>query len=149
MASFHAATAALHSKKRFFFTSSPIPHLPYTYTLYWHRTICYAMARTIRNKQDRIVTCRTFRHISSTKMKWFNNKKQAYGFREREYFKLKIYQLPEISSSKEIWVFVTNRRRDKKNQRSEISLRPLKNAKKNGERDGARTRNIHRDRVVL
>ena len=28
--------------------------------------------------------------------------KQAYGFRDREYFKLKIYQLPEISSSKEI-----------------------------------------------
>ena len=28
--------------------------------------------------------------------------KQAYGFRDREYFVLKIYQLPEISSSKEI-----------------------------------------------
>ena len=26
----------------------------------------------------------------------------VYGFRDREYFKLKIYQLPEISSTKEI-----------------------------------------------
>ena len=26
----------------------------------------------------------------------------AYGFRDREYFKLKIYQLPEISSEKSI-----------------------------------------------
>ena len=25
-----------------------------------------------------------------------------YGFRDREYFKLKIYQLPEISSVKEV-----------------------------------------------
>ena len=37
----------------------------------------------------------------------FNNKirwliKQAYGFRDSEYFKLKIYQLPEISSVKEL-----------------------------------------------
>ncbi len=37
----------------------------------------------------------------------FNNKircpiKQAYGFRDCEFFKLKIYQLPEISSWKEL-----------------------------------------------
>ncbi len=61
------------------------------------------MARTIRDK----LTYWTFRHISNAKMEGFNNKirwliKQAYGFRDREYFKLKIYQLPEISSSKEI-----------------------------------------------
>ena len=65
------------------------------------------MARTIRDKLDGIVTYWTFRHISNAKMEGFNNKirwliKQAYGFRDREYFKLKIYQLPEISSSKEI-----------------------------------------------
>ena len=61
------------------------------------------MARTIRDKLDGIVTCWTFRHISNAKMEGFNNKiKQAYGFRDREYFKLKIYQLPEISSSREI-----------------------------------------------
>ena len=49
----------------------------------------------------------TFRHISNASMERFNNKiqgliKQAYGFRDREFFKLKIYQLPEISSVKEL-----------------------------------------------
>ena len=65
------------------------------------------MARTIRDKLDGIVTYWTFRHISNAKMEGFNNKirwliKQAYGFRDREYFKLKIYQLPEISSEKSL-----------------------------------------------
>ena len=65
------------------------------------------MARTIRDKMDGIVSFWTFRHISNAKMEGFNNKirwliKQAYGFRDREYFKLKIFQLPEISSVKEI-----------------------------------------------
>ena len=40
-------------------------------------------------------------------MEGFNNKirwliEQAYGFRDSKYFKLKIYQLPEISSVKEL-----------------------------------------------
>ena len=48
----------------------------------------------------------------------FNNKirwliKQACCFRDREYFKLKIYQQPEISSEKSILVSVINRRRGK------------------------------------
>ena len=65
------------------------------------------MARTIREKMDGIVSFWTFRHISNAKMEGFNNKirwliKQAYGFRDREYFKLKIFQLPEISSVKEV-----------------------------------------------
>ena len=65
------------------------------------------IARTIRDKLDGIVTYWTFRHISNAKMEGFNNKirwliKQAYGFRDREYFKLKIYQLPEISSEKSL-----------------------------------------------
>ena len=65
------------------------------------------MARTIRDKLEGIVSFWTFRHISNAQMEGFNNKirwliKQAYGFRDREYFKLKIYQLPEISSTKEI-----------------------------------------------
>ena len=65
------------------------------------------MARTIRDKMDGIVSFWTFRHISNAKMEGFNNKirwliKQAYGFRDREYFKLKIFQLPEISSVKEV-----------------------------------------------
>ena len=65
------------------------------------------MARTIRDKLDGIVSFWTFRHISNASMEGFNNKirwliKQAYGFRDREYFKLKIYQLPEISCVKEL-----------------------------------------------
>ena len=70
-------------------------------------------------KTGRAVPCACWKNFywrySNAKMEGFNNKirwliKQAYGFRDREYFKLKIYQLPEISSSKEIWLFVTNRR---------------------------------------
>ena len=67
------------------------------------------MARTIRDKLDGIVSFRTFRHIGNASMEGFNNKirwltKQAHGFRDREYFKLKIYQLPDISSAKELRV---------------------------------------------
>ena len=80
--------------------------------------------RTIRDKLDGIVTYWIYRHISNANMEGFNNKirwltKQAYGFRDREYFKLKIYQLPDISSGKSIWTFVTNRRRGKKNGASD------------------------------
>ena len=65
------------------------------------------MAKTIRNKIDGIVTYWTFSGISNASMEGFNNKirwliRQVYGFRDREYFKLKIFQLPEISSVKEI-----------------------------------------------
>ena len=65
------------------------------------------IAKTIRDKLDGIVTYWTFRHISNAKMEGFNNKirwliKQICSFRDREYFKLKIYQLLEISSTKEI-----------------------------------------------
>ena len=65
------------------------------------------MAKTIRDKLDGIVSYWTFRHISNAKMEGFNNKirwliRQAYGFRDREYFKLKIYQLPEISCERAI-----------------------------------------------
>ena len=63
------------------------------------------MAKTIRDKMDGIVSYWTFRHISNAGMEGFNNKirwliRQAYGFRGREYFKLKIYQLPKISCAK-------------------------------------------------
>jgi transposase len=65
------------------------------------------MAKTIRSKIDGIVTYWTFSGISNASMEGFNNKirwliRQAYGFRDREYFKLKIFQLPEISSVREI-----------------------------------------------
>ena len=63
------------------------------------------MAKTIRDKLDGIVSYWTFRHISNAGMEGFDNKirwliRQAYGFRDREYFKLKIFQLPEISCVK-------------------------------------------------
>ena len=65
------------------------------------------MANTIRDKIDGIVTYWTFRGISNASMEGFNNKirwliRQAYGFRDLEYFKLKIFQLPEISSVREL-----------------------------------------------
>ena len=66
-----------------------------------------SMAKTIRDKLDGIVTYWTYSHMSNSSMEGFNNKirwlmKQAYGFRDREYFKLKIFQLPEISSVREL-----------------------------------------------
>ncbi len=65
------------------------------------------MAHPIRDKLDGIVSFWAFRQISNASMEGFNNKirgliRQAYGFRDREYFKLKIDQLPEISSVKEL-----------------------------------------------
>ena len=65
------------------------------------------MAKTLRDKIVGIISFWTFRYISNASMEGFNNKirwliKQAYGFRDSEYFKLKIYQLPEISSVKEL-----------------------------------------------
>ena len=41
-------------------------------------------------------------------------RREKQRFRDREYFVLKNYQLPEISSSKEVWRYVTNRRRGEK-----------------------------------
>ena len=65
------------------------------------------MAKTLRDKIVGIISFWTFRHISNASMEGFNNKirwliEQAYGFRDSKYFKLKIYQLPEISSVKEL-----------------------------------------------
>ena len=56
-----------------------------------------------------------FTFLRECKMEGFNNKirwliKQTYSFRDRKYFKLKIYQLPEVSSKKSLWTSVTNRR---------------------------------------
>nr|DAI48513.1 MAG TPA: transposase [Caudoviricetes sp.] len=65
------------------------------------------MAKTLRDKIESIISFWTFRHISNASMEGFNNKirwliEEAYGFRDSKYFKLKIYQLPEISSVKEL-----------------------------------------------
>ena len=37
------------------------------------------------------------------KIRWLI--RQPFGFRDREYFKLQIFQLPEISCVKEVWVW--------------------------------------------
>ena len=63
------------------------------------------MAKTIRERLGGIVSYWTFGHVSNAGMEGFNNKirwliRQAYGFRDREYLKLKIYQLPEINCEK-------------------------------------------------
>ena len=65
------------------------------------------MARTIRNNLEGIKTYWTFHHLTNASTEGFNNKirwliRQAYGFRDREYLKLKIFQLPEISCVKEV-----------------------------------------------
>jgi len=54
-----------------------------------------------------IVSFWTFRRISNAQMEGFNSKirhliRQAYGFRDREYFKLKIFQKPAISCEKTV-----------------------------------------------
>jgi len=63
------------------------------------------MAKTIRDRLDGIISYWTFGHASNASTEGFNNKtrwliRQAYGFRDLEYFKLKIYQLPEINCEK-------------------------------------------------
>ena len=63
------------------------------------------MAKTLRDRLDGIVSYWTFGHASNASTEGFNNKirwltRQAYGFRDLEYFKLKIYQLPQINCEK-------------------------------------------------
>ena len=65
------------------------------------------MAKTIRDRLDGIVSYWTFGHISNASLEGFNNKirwliRQAYGFRDIEYFRLKIFQLPQINCEKEL-----------------------------------------------
>ena len=63
------------------------------------------MAKTIRDRLGGIISYWTFGHVSNASVEGFNNKirwliRQAYGFRDREYLKLKIYQLPQINCEK-------------------------------------------------
>ena len=65
------------------------------------------MAKTIRDRMEGITSYWTFEHLSNASMEGFNNKirwltRQAYGFRDIEYFKLKIYQLPQINCKKSL-----------------------------------------------
>ncbi len=65
------------------------------------------MAKTIRDRLDGIVSYWTFGHVSNARTEGFNNKirwltRQVYGFRDIEYLKLKIYQLPQINCEKSL-----------------------------------------------
>ena len=65
------------------------------------------MAKTIRDRMEGITSYWTFEHLSNASMEGFNNKirwlnRMAYGFRDIEYLKLKIYQLPEINCEKSL-----------------------------------------------
>ena len=66
-----------------------------------------AMAKTIREKLSGIITYWTFDRLSNASTEGFNNKirwlmRQAYGFREHSYLKLKIFQLPSIRARKDV-----------------------------------------------
>lgn len=66
-----------------------------------------AMAKTIREKLQGIITYWTFDGLSNASTEGFNNKirwlmRQAYGFRDMSYLKLKIFQLPHLRTQKEL-----------------------------------------------
>lgn len=66
-----------------------------------------SMARRIRDKLDGIITYGTFDRMSKASTEGFNNKiwwliRQAYGFRDITYLKLKIFQLSSIQPQKQL-----------------------------------------------
>ena len=59
------------------------------------------MARTIRQHSEGILAYWTTDRLTSAPMEGFNNKlrwliRQAYGYRDEEYFTLKIFDLPKL-----------------------------------------------------
>ena len=65
------------------------------------------MAKTIRSKIKGITAYWDWDGLTNAAMEGFNNKirwliRQAYGYRDREYFRLKIFDLPETKTEKEI-----------------------------------------------
>ena len=63
------------------------------------------MARTIRSHIEGILAYWTSGGVTSAAVEGFNNKirwlvKQAYGYRDKEYFRLKIFDLPNIKITK-------------------------------------------------
>jgi transposase len=65
------------------------------------------MAKTVINHLEGILGYWRFNELTSAGMEGFNNKirwliHQAYGFHDQEYFDLKIYDLPNCSTSKEL-----------------------------------------------
>ena len=66
-----------------------------------------SMAETIEKHLDGVLGYWKHNGASNAKTEGFNNKirwliRQAYGFRDREYFKLKIYALPDTETSKSL-----------------------------------------------
>ena len=65
------------------------------------------MAKTIRRHMNGILAYWGERQLTSAGMEGFNNKvrwliRQAYGYRDDEYFKLKIFDLPDVRISKDL-----------------------------------------------
>jgi transposase len=65
------------------------------------------MARTIRQHSDGILAYWTQDRLTSAAMEGFNNKlrwliRQAYGYRDEEYFTLKIFDLPTIKTERDV-----------------------------------------------
>lgn len=65
------------------------------------------MAETIEKHLDGILGYWKHDGAGNAKTEVFNNKirwliRQAYGFRDREYLKLKVYALPETNTSKSL-----------------------------------------------
>lgn len=86
-----------------------------------------AMAKTIREKLSGIITYWTFDRMSNASTEGFNNKirwliRQAYGFRDITYLKLKIFQLPSIQPQKKLWFMAQNgEEAEKRQKKSPIS----------------------------
>jgi transposase len=67
----------------------------------------HKMANTIENHMDGILAFWRNHRLTNAHMEGFNNKirwliRQAYGYRDREYFYLKIFDLPKLKTTKEL-----------------------------------------------
>lgn len=65
------------------------------------------MSKTIRTHIEGILAFWTTEGVTSAAVEGFNNKirwliKQAYGYRDQEYFRLKIFDLPNIKINKDL-----------------------------------------------
>ena len=65
------------------------------------------MAKTIKKRIDGILAFWTTGRVTSAAVEGFNNKirwliRQAYGYHDQEYFRLKIFDLPNIKIHKKL-----------------------------------------------
>lgn len=66
-----------------------------------------SMAKTIRTHIEGILAYWTCHKLTSAAMEGFNNKirwliRQAYGYRDDDYFVLKIYDLPNLKTERQL-----------------------------------------------